>query len=79
MIQMHNQKTMLKKKKFANLLAMNHFQFLLLTHGLYFFFSIQLGGFGIPIVGIPCEPKWLCRTNVIQSNYFGKLIILFNL
>jgi hypothetical protein len=41
MIQMHNGKTMLKKKMFANLLAMNHFH-LLLTNGLYFFFQFNL-------------------------------------
>jgi hypothetical protein len=37
MIQMHDEKTMLKKEEmFANLPAMNHFGFMVLVHGLHF-------------------------------------------
>jgi hypothetical protein len=55
MIQMHNGKTILKTNYvLANLPAMIHFQFMVLIHGLHFLLLITLGGFGIPIVGIPC-------------------------
>jgi hypothetical protein len=79
MIQMHDEKTMLKKKKvLANLLAMNHFQFMEPAHGLHFFHSIRLGTFKILIVSIPCELKRRCVTNLTHLNSFIKIIILFN-
>jgi hypothetical protein len=40
---------------FANLLAMNHFGFMVFVHGLHFLLLIGFGGFKIPIGGIQCE------------------------
>jgi hypothetical protein len=62
----------------ANLLAMNHFQFMVLAHGLDFFLSIRLGGFKILIVSISCELKRLCVINLIDLYCFIKIIILLN-
>ncbi len=78
MIQMHDEKTMLKKVKLANLLTMNHFQFMVLAYGLHFFFPIRLGGFKILIVNIPCKLKRHHITNLTHLICFIKIIILLN-
>jgi hypothetical protein len=62
----------------TNLLAMNHFEFMVLARGLHFLLLIGLGGFKIPIAGIPCEFKRLCVINLIHLNCFDKIIILIN-
>ncbi len=74
MIQIHSGKTMLKKSwMLSNLPAMIHFQFMVLILGLHFLLLVKLGGFGIPIASIPCEPKRLCVTNLIHLNCFNKI------
>ncbi len=45
---MHGRKTMLTKKKvLASLPTMNHFQFVVLAHGLHLLLLIAFGGFKI--------------------------------
>jgi hypothetical protein len=80
MIQMHDEKTMLKKLNACK--VTNHESFMIhstLTHGLHFLFLIGLAEFEISIVGIPCEFKKFCITNLIHPNCYGKIIILFYL
>jgi hypothetical protein len=78
MIQIQNEKKIFKKIKIlANLSTMNHFWFMVLArHGLHLLWS-GLGGFKIPIVGIPRELS-LCKTNHIHLNCFANIIILLN-
>jgi hypothetical protein len=62
----------------TNLLAMNHFEFMVLAHGLHFLVLVGLGGFRTPIAGISCEFERLCVINLTHLNCFDKIIILLN-
>lgn len=43
-----------------------------------FLFLACFDGFGLPILGIPCNLEGFCIGNLVCSDWFNKIIIFFN-